>query len=26
VTLGNILGGAGMIGLVYWAIYRRGVV
>jgi formate transporter len=26
VTLGNILGGAGMIGLVYWTIYRRGVV
>jgi formate transporter len=25
VTLGNILGGAGMIGLVYWTIYRKGV-
>jgi formate transporter len=26
VTLGNILGGAGMIGLVYWTIYRRALV
>lgn len=26
VTLGNILGGAGMVGLVYWVIYRRGSV
>jgi formate transporter len=25
VTLGNILGGAGMVGLVYWTIYRKGV-
>jgi formate/nitrite transporter len=24
VTLGNIVGGAGMVGLVYWVIYRRG--
>jgi formate transporter len=24
VTLGNIAGGAGLIGLVYWTIYRRG--
>jgi formate transporter len=23
VTLGNIIGGAGMVGLVYWFIYRR---
>lgn len=23
VTLGNLLGGAGMVGLVYWLIYRR---
>lgn len=23
VTLGNLLGGAGMVGLVYWVIYRR---
>jgi formate/nitrite transporter len=23
VTLGNIVGGAGMVGLVYWIIYRR---
>ena len=23
-TLGNLLGGAGMVGLVYWIIYRRG--
>lgn len=23
VTLGNIVGGAGMVGLVYWVIYRR---
>jgi formate transporter len=23
-TLGNLLGGAGMVGLVYWVIYRRG--
>jgi formate transporter len=26
VTLGNIAGGAGMVGLVYWIIYRRGQV
>jgi formate/nitrite transporter FocA (FNT family) len=26
VTLGNIVGGAGMIGLVYWTIYRRALV
>jgi formate transporter len=26
VTLGNIAGGAGLIGLVYWTIYRRGLV
>ncbi len=25
VTLGNLVGGAGMVGLVYWVIYRRGV-
>ena len=24
VTLGNLVGGAGMVGLVYWVIYRRG--
>jgi formate/nitrite transporter len=24
VTLGNLVGGAGMVGLVYWLIYRRG--
>ena len=24
VTLGNIVGGAGMVGLVYWIVYRRG--
>lgn len=24
VTLGNLLGGAGMVGLVYWLVYRRG--
>lgn len=23
VTLGNLVGGAGMVGLVYWVIYRR---
>lgn len=23
-TLGNLVGGAGMVGLVYWLIYRRG--
>jgi formate transporter len=23
-TLGNLLGGAGMVGLVFWVIYRRG--
>ncbi len=23
VTLGNLMGGAGMVGLVYWVIYRR---
>jgi formate transporter len=27
VTLGNIIGGAGMVGLVYWFIYlRKGLV
>jgi formate/nitrite transporter FocA (FNT family) len=25
VTLGNIFGGAVMVGLVYWLIYRRPV-
>lgn len=25
VTLGNLIGGAGMVGLVYWVIYRRNV-
>lgn len=24
VTLGNLAGGAGMVGLVYWVVYRRG--
>jgi formate/nitrite transporter len=24
VTLGNLVGGAGMVGLVYWVVYRRG--
>jgi formate transporter len=24
VTIGNLVGGAGMVGLVYWIIYRRG--
>lgn len=24
VTLGNLFGGAGMVGMVYWVIYRRG--
>ena len=24
VTLGNLVGGAGMVGLVYWVIHRRG--
>lgn len=24
VTLGNLIGGAGMVGLVYWVVYRRG--
>jgi len=24
VTLGNLVGGAGMVGLMYWIIYRRG--
>ncbi len=23
VTLGNLVGGAGLVGLVYWTIYRR---
>jgi formate/nitrite transporter FocA (FNT family) len=23
VTLGNLAGGGGMVGLVYWVIYRR---
>ena len=26
VTLGNVVGGAGFVGFVYWAIYRRGPV
>jgi formate transporter len=26
VTLGNVAGGAGMVGLVYWLIYRRGAI
>jgi formate transporter len=26
VTLGNIAGGAGLVGLVYWLIYQRGLV
>jgi formate/nitrite transporter len=26
VTLGNIVGGAGFVGFVYWAIYRKGLV
>ena len=25
VTLGNVVGGAGLVGLVYWAVYRRGL-
>jgi formate/nitrite transporter FocA (FNT family) len=25
VTLGNIVGGAGLVGFVYWTIYRKGV-
>jgi formate/nitrite transporter len=25
VTLGNLAGGAGLVGLVYWVIYRRGM-
>jgi formate transporter len=25
VTLGNIVGGAGFVGFVYWAIYRKGL-
>ena len=25
VTLGNVVGGAGLVGLVYWVIYRRGL-
>jgi formate transporter len=25
VTLGNIVGGGGMVGLVYWTVYRKGV-
>ena len=24
VTLGNIVGGAGLVGLVYWFVYLRG--
>ena len=24
VTLGNLVGGAGMVGMVYWVIYCRG--
>jgi formate/nitrite transporter FocA (FNT family) len=23
VTIGNIIGGAGMVGAVYWFVYRR---
>lgn len=26
VTAGNIVGGAGVVGLVYWVIYRRGAI
>lgn len=26
VTLGNLVGGAGLVGLVYWVIYRRATV
>jgi formate/nitrite transporter len=26
VTVGNIIGGAGLVGFVYWTIYRKGVV
>jgi formate/nitrite transporter FocA (FNT family) len=25
VTFGNIVGGAGLVGLVYWLIYQRGL-
>lgn len=25
VTLGNVVGGAGLVGFVYWAIYRKGL-
>ncbi len=25
VTLGNIVGGGGFVGFVYWAIYRKGL-
>jgi formate transporter len=25
VTLGNIVGGSGFVGFVYWAIYRKGL-
>jgi formate/nitrite transporter FocA (FNT family) len=25
VTLGNIVGGSGFIGLAYWVIYRKGL-
>ena len=25
VTLGNIVGGAGLVGFVYWVIYRKGL-
>ena len=25
VTLGNIVGGAGFVGVVYWLIYKRGL-
>jgi formate transporter len=24
VTLGNIVGGSGFVGFVYWVIYRKG--
>jgi formate transporter len=26
VTLGNVVGGAGLVGFVYWAIYRKGLM
>jgi formate transporter len=24
VTIGNVVGGAGLVGIVYWFVYRRG--